>query len=150
MEVLSAMLADAATAFNGKLYIHGGGWDSLIVQQFPALHPTMSLALLLCADAAEAPGTGELRVQLMDEDGNDTGVSAAGTIGIGHGPLHRVGQRSHVPIAVPFAGIRFEKPGTYEFRLSWNGQQLNPAVTFSVFTPMTSSGSTFPQEAGSR
>jgi hypothetical protein len=150
MDVLSAMLADAATAFNGKLYIHGGGWDSLLVQQFPALHTTMSLALLLCADAAEAPGTGELRVQLMDEDGNDTGVSAVGTIGIGHGPLHRPGQRSLVPIAVPFAGIRFDKPGTYEFRLSWNRQLLDPAVTFSVSTPTSSPGPTFPQQAGTR
>ena len=135
MEIISAMLADAATAFNGKLYIHGGGWDSLIVRQFPAAHPTITLAMLLAADASEAPGTGELRVQLVDEDGNDAGVGAAAAMGLGHSPLHRPGQKSLAPIAIPFNGIRFEKPGVYEFRVFWNGQLLTPSVTFSVSTP---------------
>jgi hypothetical protein len=135
MEVLSAMLADAATAFNGKLYVHGGGWDSLVVRQFPASHPSMALVVLLSADASEAPGTGEFRVQLVDEDGNDAGVGAAAVMGLGHGPLYRPGQQSLAPITIPFNGIRFEKPGTYEFRLFWDGQQLTPSVTFSVSPP---------------
>lgn len=88
------MLADAATAFNGKLYVHGGGWDSLMVRQFPAAHPSMALVALLSAEATEAPGTGELRVQLVDEDGNDTGVGAAAAMGLGLSPLHRPGQRA--------------------------------------------------------
>lgn len=135
MEVISAMLADAATAFNGKLYVHGGGWDSLVVRQFPAAHPSMALVALLHADATEAPGTGEFRVQLVDEDGNDTGVGAAAVMGLGLSPLHKPGQKSVAPIAVPFNGVRFEKPGTYEFRLFWNGQPLTPAVAFVVSTP---------------
>lgn len=135
MEIISAMLADAATAFDGKLYVHGGGWDQLIVRQFPAAHPTMTLVMLLVADASEAPGTGELRVQLVDEDGNDAGVGAAAAMGLGHSPLHKPGQRSLAPIAIPFNGIRFEKAGTYEFRVFWNGQPLAPSVAFSVSTP---------------
>lgn len=135
MEVLSVMLADAASFFNGKLYIHGGGWDSLIVRQFPTSHPSMALAVLLAADATEAPGTGELRVQLVDEDGNDTGVGAAAALGLALGPLARAGQKTMVPIAIPFNEIRFEKPGTYEFRLFWNGQPLNSPVPFHVLTP---------------
>jgi hypothetical protein len=135
MEVISAMLADAATALNGKLYVHGGGWDSLMVRQFPAAHPSMALAVLLSADATEAPGTGEFRVQLVDEDGNDTGVGAAAALGLAPGPFSKAGQRSLVPIAVPFNEIRFEKPGTYEFRMFWNGVPLSPAVPFHVCTP---------------
>lgn len=126
------MLADAADALNGKLYVHGGGWDTLAVRQFPAQHPTMSLVLLLCADASEAPGTGELRVQLVDEDGADVGVGAVASMGIGQGPLHKPGKGTLVPIAIPFAGVRFEKPGIYEFHVFWNGELLRPAVGFSV------------------
>jgi Family of unknown function (DUF6941) len=151
MEILSAMLADAAEAFNGKLYVHGGGWDSLVVRQFPAAHPAMALVVLLCADASEAPGTGEFRVQLVDEDGNDLGVGAAAVLGIGHGPLHKLGQRSLLPLTIPFTGIRFEKPGAHEFRLFWNGEPLAPSVTFSVITPppMPVIGQPPPQQAGS-
>jgi hypothetical protein len=137
MEIVSAMLADAASFFNGKLYIHGGGWDSLMVRQFPTSHPSMALAVLLAADATEAPGTGEFRVQLVDEDGNDTGVGAAGAIGLGLGPLAKTGHKTVAPIAIPFNEVRFEKPGTYEFRLFWNGEPLNPPVPFHVLTPPT-------------
>ena len=132
MEVLAAMLADAADALNGKLYIHGGGWDALVMRAFPGAHPSMTLVMLLAADAAEAPGTGELRVSLVDEDGLDFGVGAAAVLALGHGPLYRPGQRSVVPVAIPFQGIRFERPGTYEFRIFWNGDQLPRSVTFSV------------------
>ncbi|HEY7264434.1 MAG TPA: hypothetical protein VH589_23490 [Trebonia sp.] len=135
MEIISAMLADAATAFNGKLYVHGGGWDSLVVRQFPAAHPSIALVALLSADATEVPGSGEFSVQLVDEDGNDAGVGAAAVLGLGLGPLHKLGQKSVVPIAIPFNGVRFEKPGAYEFRFFWNGQALPRTVTFSVSTP---------------
>jgi hypothetical protein len=136
MQIISAMLADAATALAGKLYVHGGGWNMLIMRQFPAAHPSMALAALLSADDSEAPGTGEFRVQLVDGDGNDvSGVGAAGLVGIGHNPLHRAGQRTLLPIAVPFNEVRFETPGEYEFRLYWNGELLEPPVLFTVTTP---------------
>lgn len=135
MELLSAMVADAATAFNGKLYVHGGGWDSLVVREFPADHPAMALALILCADSSEAPGMGELRVQLVDEDGIDVGVGAAATLGFGHNPLHKAGQKSVVPLAISFEKVRFERPGQYEFRIFWNGDPLNLSASFSVTNP---------------
>jgi hypothetical protein len=146
MKILSAMLADAASVFNGKFYIHGGGWDSLVVRQFPALHPSMALAVLLSADGSEAPGQGEFRVQLVDEDGHDLGIGAAAAVGIGLNPLHRPGQQTSVPIAVPFIGTRFEKPGAYEFRVFWNGTQLDPPVTFSVAAPAETPSSAPPSE----
>jgi len=151
MEVLAAMLADAADSFNGKLYIHGGGWDSVVVRQFPASHPAMALVALLYADSSEAPGTGEFRVQLVDEDGNDLGVGAAMGLGIGHSPFHKPGHGSLLPLAIPFNGIRFDKPGSYEFRLFWNGKPLDSAVAFSVITPpqLPVAGQQLPPQPGS-
>jgi len=129
------MVADAAASLGGKLYVHGGGWDALVMREFPATHPTMALALLLSADATEAPGTGELRVQLVDDDGTDTGIGGAATIGFGHSPLYKPGQKTLAPIALSFVNLRFERPGQYEFRLFWNGNQLDPAVGFAVASP---------------
>jgi hypothetical protein len=142
MEALSAMLADAADSLNGKLYIHGGGWDTLVIRQFPAAHPSLALALVLSADASEAPGTGELRVQLVDEDGNDVGVGAVASLAIGHSPMYRPGQRSLIPIAITFPGVRFDKPGLYEFQLFWNGEPLGSSVSFRVTTPPQMPGMT--------
>ena len=129
------MVADAAVSLGGKLYVHGGGWDALLMREFPATHPTMALALILAADATEAPGTGELRVQLVDDDGVDTGIGAAANLGLGLSPLYKPGQKTLAPIALSLANLRFEKPGQYEFRIFWNGRQLNPSVSFSVASP---------------
>jgi Family of unknown function (DUF6941) len=132
MELLSAMVADAATAFNGKLYVHGGGWNSLVARELPFEHPAMALALVLSPDASEAPGMGELRVQLVDDDGKDIGIGAAATLGFGHNPLYKDGQKTTVPFAIQFEKVRFEKPGQYEFRIFWNEEPLNLSVTFAV------------------
>ena len=78
---------------------------------------------------------GELRVQLVDEDGIDAGVGAAATLGFGHSPLHKAGQKTIVPLAIPFEKIRFEKPGQYEFRVFWNGAPLDVSASFSVTHP---------------
>lgn len=136
MQIISAMLADAAASLNGKLYVHGGGWNILVMRQFPAAHPSMAIALVLSADDSEAPGTGEFRVQLVDSDGSDVkGVGASGLVGIGHNPLYKPGQRTLVPLAVSFNEVRFETPGEYEFRLYWNGKLLESSVAFSVAAP---------------
>jgi Family of unknown function (DUF6941) len=132
MELVSAMVADAASAFNGKLYVHGGGWNSLVAREFPFDHPAMALAIILSPDASESPGMGELRIQLVDDDGNDMGVGAAAGIGFGHNPLYKDGQKVTAPFAIPFEKVRFEKPGQYEFRISWNGEPLSPPASFCV------------------
>ena len=109
MELLSAMVADAATAFNGKLYVHGGGWDSLVVREFPADHPAMALALILSADSSEAPGMGELRVQLVAQNGIDAASGRRRRLVSDTSPLHKAGQKTIVPLAIPFEKIRLRE-----------------------------------------
>jgi hypothetical protein len=42
-----ALLADAVQAVRGKLFILGGGWDTLWVRSFPARHPSLAIGLRL-------------------------------------------------------------------------------------------------------
>jgi hypothetical protein len=60
---VSMMLADAAQAVNGKLYILGGGW-SVIYGAAPA-----AIALKIEVPWNEAGDTHTLRVELLDADG---------------------------------------------------------------------------------
>ncbi len=53
MRVTTALLADAAIAANGKLYIHGGALDAIFVPQVPAAHPSLALALAISATREE-------------------------------------------------------------------------------------------------
>lgn len=64
------MLADAVQAVRGKLFILGGGWDTLWVRSFPARHPTLAIGLRLRVPVSWGKETLRLSVELQDADGS--------------------------------------------------------------------------------
>jgi hypothetical protein len=64
-----ALLADAVQAVRGKLFILGGGWDTLWVQRFPARHPSLAIGLRLRVPVSWAGDQIKLSVELQDADG---------------------------------------------------------------------------------
>jgi hypothetical protein len=65
-----ALLADAVQAVRGKLFILGGGWDTLWVQRFPARHPSLAIGLRLRVPVSWASESLKLSVELQDVDGH--------------------------------------------------------------------------------
>jgi hypothetical protein len=117
MELTTAMLADGAHAAQGKLYVLGGQWDRLLVSQFPARHPSMSVVLVIKIDYSEAPKECPITVELM-LDGQPVGAKATGALSIGHAPGLKRGAPQFAPTAIPFNDLQFEKPGRYEWVIS--------------------------------
>lgn len=64
-----ALLADAVQAVRGKLFILGGGWDTLWVRQFPARHPSLAIGLRLRVPVSWKSENLRLSVELQDADG---------------------------------------------------------------------------------
>ena len=64
-----ALLADAVQAVRGKLFILGGGWDTLWVRSFPARHPSLAIGLRLRVPSSWGKETLKLSVELQDADG---------------------------------------------------------------------------------
>jgi len=64
-----ALLADAVQAVRGKLFILGGGWDTLWVRSFPARHPSMAIGLRLRVPSSWGEEMLKLSVELQDADG---------------------------------------------------------------------------------
>ena len=64
-----ALLADAVQAVRGKLFILGGGWDTLWVQRFPARHPSLAIGIRLRVPVSWAAESLKLSVELQDADG---------------------------------------------------------------------------------
>lgn len=64
-----ALLADAVQAVRGKLFVLGGGWDTLWVRQFPARHPSLAIGLRLRVPVSWGSDTLNLSVELQDADG---------------------------------------------------------------------------------
>lgn len=65
-----ALLADAVQAVRGKLFILGGGWDTLWVHRFPARHPSLAIGLRLRVPVSWASEELKLSVELQDADGH--------------------------------------------------------------------------------
>jgi Family of unknown function (DUF6941) len=64
-----ALLADAVQAVRGKLFILGGGWDTLWVRSFPARHPSLAIGLRLRVPTSWGEEVLKLSVELQDADG---------------------------------------------------------------------------------
>lgn len=131
MEVTTAMLADAASVENGKLYVHGGAWSVINTRELPVTHPSMALALVFRVEYTEALEDHPIAIELLDEDDQSLGPRIDGIIHVGHPPRMRPGTPSFVPQAIRFNNISFEREGGYRFRVSVRDEEV-ASVQFRV------------------
>ncbi|MPZ51314.1 MAG: hypothetical protein GEU79_01015 [Acidimicrobiia bacterium] len=65
-----ALLADSVQAVGGKLFVLGGGWDTLFVPSFPARHPSLGIGLRIRVPTSSMSEGMTIDVDLQDADGN--------------------------------------------------------------------------------
>jgi hypothetical protein len=131
MNVTAAMLADAAVVQGGKLYIHGGGWDSIWVETLPATHPTMALAWILRIEYSEALEEIALVVEMLDEDDTTSGPRLDVGLTAGHPPGSRRGAPIFVPLQWTLTQVELSRTGGYRFRICEGDREL-ASVPFHV------------------
>ena len=124
MKMTSAMLADAAQVQSGKLFVLGGGFDTISVRSVPATHRSLSLAMVAEVAPEDRQRDLDLSITLVDEDGAEVGVAATGRLRVGTPPNLPPGASSIVPIVSPFHNITFPEAKGYSFLVSLNGQEL--------------------------
>ncbi|MDH3500704.1 MAG: hypothetical protein OEM97_11310, partial [Acidimicrobiia bacterium] len=61
--------ADSVQAIAGKLYILGGGWDTLFVGKFPARHPSLGIGIRFRVPWSFQADRFKVAIDLVDEDG---------------------------------------------------------------------------------
>ena len=124
MRVTSAMLADSAQVHSGKLFVLGGGFDTIRTRSVPAMHKALSVVMVIEVNPGERETALPIEVTLMDEDMQPLGPKATGTLRVGDTPSHRPGQASIVPLAIPFFDLRFPREQGYVFRVSHEDEEL--------------------------
>jgi len=124
MQVTTAMLADAASVESGKLYVHGGGWDTIDVAAVPATHPTLALVLIFRIEYDEALADIPIVIELLDEDDKPLELRLEGKMNAGHPPRLRPGTATFHPLALPFAMLTFQREGGYRFRVTSQGREV--------------------------
>lgn len=131
------ILADSAEVVNSKLYLMGGGWDRLIVnQQFPA-QQVVSLAVSFEVEWNETNIRRPVELRIEDEDGRQLArvnaqIEAGRPAGITPGQSQRVQLAFKLP-------LRFEKPGDFAVT-AWIEEELAGRTHFSVTEGRQSSG----------
>lgn len=134
MNLIGAMIADAATVQGGKLYIHGGGWDTIVARHVPIRHPTLALAFLLRAEYPETMSQIPLVIDIVDEQGEKLPARYEGMVNLSRAPGNRPGGFVTVPHAVTFDFLEIPALGSYRFRIT-SSRRLLAEVPFQVVSP---------------
>ncbi len=124
MRLTTAMLADAAQVQGGKLFVLGGGFDTISARVLPVIHRSLTVALVAEIEPDERHRDLEIGLRLVDEDGQELGVEAKGRLRVGAPPNLPPGSSSIVPIVSPFYNIEFADAKGYAFVVSFENEEL--------------------------
>ncbi len=116
------MLADAAAAFNGKLYIHGGGIGRIDAPVIPWAQPSMALVARFLLKEEELGKPRRLGIRLLDPDGAHA-MPPADAEGALERPGEVVeGEEFHLQLVLTVGPVLFAREGIFRFELRVDGK----------------------------
>jgi len=123
------LLADYAEVVNGKLYLMGGGWENLTINQpLPVVHQC-AIAVAFSVPWNETNQRHEITIEVVDPDGKVL-LKVEGNVEVGRPPGIPLGQAQRVPLAAQ-VGLRVEMLGPHQIRTRIHGQE-SKVVRFNV------------------
>ncbi len=137
MEVEFLILADAAEAVNGKLYMLGGGWDVLTINRPLPYQQPFAIAAGLLVPWNATNQRHDVEVEIQTDDG-EVAVKMAGQLELGRPPGLPTGHPQRVVLT--FSGfMNIAAPGTFAIVAKIQGQE-SKRVSFRVVSlaPVTS------------
>lgn len=120
-EVEFLILADAVEVLNGKLYMMGGGWDSIAAANIEGPIP-VAFACGVSVPWGERDDEHTLQIGVEDLDGTAVEAPLMASFKTGSSPLAERGSAAHVPFAVKGA-FTFPKHGTYAIVAQLDGRE---------------------------
>lgn len=115
------ILADHAEVLGGKLYLMGGGWETLTVNRpFPFEHPC-AFAMAIRVPWHETNRQHHVEVEILDQDARDSSFRFEGDIEVGRPAGIPAGHTQRVQIAANF-GLSIDRSGSYVIVVRIDGQ----------------------------
>jgi hypothetical protein len=136
MEV-DAVIADSAVLAEGKLYIQGGGWDTIGSAAFPFKQSRIGIGVLLRIPWTRTNEMHSFSLRIVDQDENKITLGDAppgvdtpdgkireilGQFNLGRPPFLSAGDSQMVPLAMNLDGIEFSRPDTYSVVIAIDGE----------------------------
>jgi hypothetical protein len=129
MDIDYLVVADAATAENGKHYIHGGGWDTLWGVSYPVTHPALALAVRVRVPWHDTNQPHRIEFDVVDADQRsiipDPPGAGSGTVIAGRPPALPVGDDQVMPLTFTFVNLTFPAPGDYAVVVRIDGTEVS-------------------------
>lgn len=69
MKIDTLLLADAATASEGKIYVHGGGLTNITPPFFPWTHPQLAIVFRVVVEPGDEAEDHEMVIEILDPEG---------------------------------------------------------------------------------
>jgi hypothetical protein len=128
-----ALLADAVQVVQGKLYVLGGGWDTLFVADFPARYPSLGLGLRVRVPWSWTDQVLVIGVDLQDEDGGRVLPTPPVAQGVKVARPQGIPEGSDIGVARSFTfnNLSFPSSGAYSFVVMLNNEVAS-RLRFSV------------------
>jgi len=128
------ILADSAEALNGKLYLMGGGWDSMSVTDISRPVP-MAIACGVNVPWVDTDDMHVLSLAIADQDGKEVAPRLQASFKTGRSPDLERGQPTHVPFAIK-AELVFPGAGTYVISATVDDNlEARRKLAFHIRTP---------------
>ncbi len=105
-----AVLADYATVTDDKKLVIVGVFDSILAKSFPALHPSMYVALRICLGPADN-GDHTLSLRIVDPDGHTVAPELKANFTV-NAPLND-DQEGALQLVMGMGNMKFEVCGPY-------------------------------------
>jgi hypothetical protein len=128
-----ALLADAVQVLQGKLYVLGGGWNTLFVSGFPARHPSLGVGLRVRVPWSWTDRSLVIGVDLQDEDGARMlpGNAISQSVKVSRPAGMPDGSDVVLARSFTFNNLTFPKPGGYSFVISLD-EEIADRLRFTV------------------
>lgn len=114
------ILADHAEIVNGKLYLMGGGWESLTLNS-PDLVHQFGLAVAFSVPWNETNQPQAIEIEIVDDDAIDTLAKVEGAVEVGRPPGIPLGRSQRTQLAMNL-GVQFSRFGGHVVIVRIEGQ----------------------------
>ena len=137
MELDHVVLADFALPRpDGKLDIHGVGWDTIAAPAVPVTHARMDLAVRFLLAAPELESDHKVLVTLTTADGSELTRMEANVAPPpdAQPPQLPLDRKVAIGLVLSFNMVTFPEYGTYQIAVFWDGNELR-AIRLFVAPP---------------
>jgi hypothetical protein len=136
---VDAFLADSVVLADGKLYVQGAGWDTIVAGTFPFRQSRLGIGVVMRVPWTACNQMHRLSVKMVDQDENKMVLGDAppglnledgkvreivGQFNLGRPPFLTAGDSQMVPIAFNLDGLVFPDAKTYSVVVSVDDEDL--------------------------